>query len=310
MNERPFALMLKTYAPDSAFVYRLVSSFHKHNVENLHLFCVVPQADLEVFAPLAAETVTVMSEAPFERYFTSEEVDGIRLGYINQEIVKLAFWELGLVENYFCVDSEAVFLRDFREQDFIAPDGFPFSVLVEDNELQVEPHYYTQYWISREAAHRRIAQEIAFPDPILRTCHGHQTFSSTVLRDFKDNFLTPRGWSYLDALKIAPYEFTWYNLWLQKSEVIPIHQREPYVKVFHHEKQHLEYIIRGITNKDIARGYLAVVVNSNFSRDLGIIKADAPKAELLSHYLSYRELAQLTMTKVRASLKRLGRSGK
>lgn len=305
MNEQSLALMLKAYAPDSAYVFRLVSSFHKHNVENLHLFCVVPEEDFEAFTPLETETVTVISEAPFQRYFTSEEVDGIRPGYINQEVVKLAFWELGLAKNYFCIDSEAVFLRNFREADFIAPDGFPYSVLVEDNELQVEPHYYTHYWKSREAAHRRIAEEISFSDPVLRTCHGHQTFSSKVLRDFKENFLVPRGWSYLDALKRAPYEFTWYNLWLQKSDVIPIHQREPYVKVFHHEKQHLEYIMRGITNEDIARGYLAVVVNSNFSRDLGLIEPDAPKTELLSHYLSYRELAQLTMVKVRASLKRL-----
>ncbi len=43
----------------------------------------------------------------------SEPVAGIRPGYINQEIVKLAFWELGLTENYFCVDSDAVFVRPF-----------------------------------------------------------------------------------------------------------------------------------------------------------------------------------------------------
>lgn len=299
--------MLKTYGLDFEYAHRLVLSFHKHNVQHLHLFCVVPQADLEVFTPLQADTVTVISEAPLERYFTSEDVHSIRPGYINQEIVKLAFWELGLADNYFCVDSEAVFLRDFREQDFIAPDGYPFSVLVEDNELKVEPSYYNQYWESREEAHRRIAKEVSFSEPIIRTCHGHQTFSSEVLRDFKENFLVPRGWSYLDALTLAPYEFTWYNLWLQKSRAIPIHQREPYVKVFHHEKQHLEYIIRGITNEDIARGYLAIVVNSNFSRDLGLVDTDAPKAELLSHYLSYGEVAQLARAKVRASLKRLGR---
>ena len=296
-----FGLLLKSYRGDFDYAQRLIASFNDHNPTHLTMYCVVPEDDLEIFASLASSTVAVLGEEPLNSYFTSEPVHGIRPGYINQEIVKLAFWEMGLVDDYFCIDSDAVFIRDITVTDFIAPDGFPYSVLVEDNELKVEPEYYNKYWQSREAAIREISDQVGVSDPVLRTCHGHQVFSFTVLRSFKDDFLTPRGWSYLDALRVAPYEFTWYNMWLQKTGVIPIHQREPLVKVFHHEAQHLEYILRGITEEDIARGYLALVINSNFSRDLGITPIHESKAESLSHYLSYGEFAGLLKAKLTRS---------
>jgi len=299
-----FGLLLKSYRGDVEYARRLVASFQQHNPESLQLFCVVPNEDVDLFESLAGPTVTVMSEEPLAGYFTTEPVQGIRPGYINQEIVKLAFWELDLVDDYFCVDSDAVFVRDIGVADFIAPDGVPYSVLVEDNELKVEPQYFHSYWRSREAAVRLIADEVGLNDPVLRTCHGHQVFSGALLRSFKENFLASRGWSYLDALRVAPYEFTWYNMWLQKSRTIPVHQREPLVKVFHHEAQHLEYILRGITLDDIARGYLAVVVNSNYSRHLGVMSAAASKPQSLGRYLSYGEVGQLFAAKIRDTYRR------
>jgi len=290
---------------DFEYAQRLVASFHEHNPDDLHLYCVVPQSDIHEFQTLQAPTVTVLEESLFEHYFTQEAVSGIRPGYINQEIVKLAFWEPGLAENYFCVDSEAVFIRDIRETDFLAPDGFPYTVLVEDKDLKTDPYYFEHFWESREHSQRLIAQELGISDPVIRTCHGHQVFSSEVLRDLKTSFLDPRGWTYLDALSLSPYEFTWYNLWLQKSRVIPIHQREPFVKVVHHEQEHIEFILRGMTQADLARAYLAVVVNSNFSRDKSMFTLTESKSAALAPYLSYRELAGLMATKFKTSSRRL-----
>lgn len=304
-----FGLLLKSYRGDFEYAQRLITSFHQHNSSGLTMYCVVPEVDREMFESLSSSTVVVLSEEPLTSYFTTESVHGIRPGYINQEIVKLSFWELDLVDNYFCIDSDAVFIRNITLGDFMAPDGFPYSVLVEDNELKVEPHYYHEYWQSREKAVRKIADEVGVTDPVLRTCHGHQVFSASVLQSFKNDFLAARGWSYLEALRFAPYEFTWYNMWLQKKNVIPIHQREPLVKVFHHEAQHLEYIMRGIEPQDIARGYLAMVINSNYARALGVTPIHQSKPESLSHYLSYAEVASVLKEKLRSSVSRLrGRS--
>jgi hypothetical protein len=297
-------MLLKSYGRDLEYARRLVQSFHQHNTDEIALYCVVPPEDVSLFSSLGSATVTVLSEAELDTHLVSEDLNGYRRGYINQEIVKLSFWELGLAEDYFCVDSEAVFIRDFTRADFIAPDGYPYTVLVEDNELKVEPRYYSEHWVTRERMIRRIADEIGFDEPILRTCHGHQVFSASVLRSFVDDFLSGRGWDYRDALAVSPYEFSWYNLWLQKSRVIPIHQREPLVKVFHNESQHLEYVMRGIQVEDIARGYLAVLINSNFSRDKGVVDPRASKPESLAPYLSYGEMAKVISAKFRDTARR------
>jgi len=306
-SQQDVALLLKSYLPDLHYAERLVQSFNKYNVENLMMYVVVPPSDTAEFDSLSGNNVKVLGEDLLGRHLVQESTGGLRPGYVNQEIVKLAFWELGLARNYFCVDSDAQFIRPIRASDFLAPDGFPYSVLVEDLELKVEPRYFDQYWRDRELSLRLIQAEIQLDAPVILTCHGHQIFSADVLEDFVRNFLDVRGWDYRDALAVAPYEFSWYNFWLQKSRPIPIHPREPLVKVFHHEGHHFEYILRGIGPKDLARGYLAVVVNSNFTRDLDLVEIAAPKPIALSPYLSYREVGQLLRAKARKSLRRLGR---
>lgn len=298
------ALLLKSYANDVDYARRLVSSFGAHNPTGLPLYCVVPDKDLALFGDLASETVTVMSEEPLSRHFVDEQVAGLRPGYINQEIVKLAFHELGLAENYFCIDSDAEIIRDVTAADFLAPDGHPYTVLTEDNDLKVDPVYYRQYWRDREPRIRHIADLVDLDDPIIRTCHGHQVFSSAVLRSFVTDFLHPRGWDYRDALAESPYEFSWYNLWLQKSGAVPLHQRDPLVKVFHHEGQLQEAILRGITTDDLARGYLGVVVNANWAREMAGASAGGTKAERLAPHLSYTEAAALLSAKVRDTTRR------
>jgi len=291
------ALLLKSYAPDFSYAEQLVSSFHRFNTDALPLYIVVPAQDLSLFQSLVADNIMLLDESLFAEHLTSNEVHGLRPGYINQEIVKLAFWELALAQNYFCVDSEAQFIRPFSADDLLAEDGVPYTVLVEDLELSVEPRYYQQYWVQRQASLRLIQEQVGLVDQRVRTCHGHQVFSATVLRSFRDDFLAPRGMDYVDALAIAPYEFSWYNMWLQKTAIIPIHAVEPFVKVFHHEDQHLEYLTRGITVADIARGYLAVVFNSSYARDMGPMDPNASKLQGLAPYLSYGELLGLAGAK-------------
>lgn len=299
-----FGMLLKSYGQDFEYARRMIDSFHRHNAEKLPLFVVVPDSDLDLFGEFAGERVSVLPESLLAGHLVSEPVNGYRPGYINQEIVKLSFWELGHLDNYFCVDSEAVFIRDFGLDDFMVDTTTPYTVLVEDKDLQVEPRYYREHWVGRAEQIRHIADLLEYSSPVLRTCHGHQVFSSVVLESFLRDFLTPRRWTYRDALAESPYEFSWYNLWLQKTKVIPIHQREPFVKVFHNEDQHIDAIGRGVTVEDLARSYLAVVINSNFSRDVGVISPYASKAEAIAPYLSYGELAAVVGRKVSDTFRR------
>jgi len=290
-------MLLKSYSGDAQYARRLLKSFEKFNIERIPLFIVVPESDVNVFTEMQVSNCTVLSERLFEKHLVKHDVHGIRPGYINQEIVKLAFWELELAANYFCVDSDAEFIREFRVSDFMFDSGTPYSVLVQDLELAVNPDYYQQYWTTREHEYRVIAETIGLDTRVLLTCHGHTVFSSKVLKSFVSDFLVPRNWDYVDALELSPYEFTWYNMWLQKSQVIEVHPREPWIKVFHSESQHLEYLMRGVTLTDIARGFLGVVVNSNFSRGAGVIDAGSTKIINIGRYLSYGEVASVMKAK-------------
>jgi hypothetical protein len=298
-------MLLKSYAGDFEYAQRLIASFNEFNPESIHLYAVVPQADLELFAQFGSHTITVLHEERLGQYLVDHEVAGIRPGYINQEIVKIAFWELGLTENYFCVDSDAVFVRPLHREDFMFDATTPYTVLVEDNELKVEPRYYGQHWQGREPQLRKIQQLVGLDDRRVLTCHGHQVFSAKVLRSLKEDFMEPRGWSYEDMLEQAPYEFAWYNMWLQKTRAVPIEFREPLVKVFHHEEQELEYAMRGITNDDIARGYTALVVNSNYARSQHGSPGDRRAASAIARYMSYEILFNVLVIKLRSSLSRL-----
>ena len=299
------ALLLKSYATDVAYARRLVDSFHATNSEGLTLHCVVPASDLVSFQTFAAEHVVVHAEEDLVGdHLVTGPVGNLRPGYANQEIVKLAFWEAGLAANYFCVDSDAVLLRPFTAADFMHDEETPYTVLVEDNDLKTEPRYYHDHWVGREASIRTIMREVGLDDPVMRTSHGHQVFSAEVLRSWRDHFLAPRGWGYADALAVSPYEFSWYAMWLQKALPIPIHQREPLVKVYHDEDQHVAAILSGVTDVDLSRGYLGVVVNSNFSRDLGLVSTASDKPAALAPYLSYSELARLATAKAKDSWRR------
>jgi hypothetical protein len=302
------AILLKSYAGDFGYAARLVKSFNEFNREDLSLYVVVPSSDLEAFANLASRTVTVLDEALFAEHLTSVDINGYRAGYINQEIVKLAFWELGLCENYFLVDSDAVFLRPFGVSDFMYDRETPFTILSEDAELQVEPEYYEKYWEERKHMIMRIPETIGFEPRLFITCHGHAIFSAKVLRSFKQDFLQARGWGYLDAIREVPFEFSWYNMWIQARQTIPIHMREPIVKTYHNSDQHLEHVLKRVTPSDLARGYVAVVVNSNYSRGIGQIGVDQERPETLAFYLTYSDLFRVLRVKIKRALRRLTRT--
>lgn len=297
-------ILVKSYRDDLAYAARLMESLDKYNVSQIPTWIVVPDGDLPLFAKFERPHRQTLGESLFAQFLVTEPVGGLRAGYANQEIVKLAFWELGLVDNYFTVDSDAVFVRDFDQSDLMFDDATPYTVLVGDNDLKVDPDYFSRYWTTREASLRVIQAEIGFDDPRLLTCHGHQIMSAEVLRSLRDEFMQPRGWTYRDMLAVSPYEFSWYNMWLQYRKCIPIYAREPFIKVLHSAEEHVQYALAGITFEDVARGYLGIVVNSNFARTWGDdVKADEDPATTLARYLPWKQLLRTIHMKARTAIK-------
>lgn len=297
------AILIKSHGPDRDYAARLFSSIRRFNVDALPVYVVVPPEDVTDFVNLAVDTATVLSESEFSEHLVREPLAGFSAGYINQEIIKLAFWELDLAANYLCMDSDAEFVRPFYESDFMATETTPYTFLTEDADLRVEPSYFAQTWENRAASLEKIREEIGYQGRWPLTVHGHAVFSATALRSFRDDFLAPRGWDYADALEISPYEPSWYNAWVLHANPIDVVRREPIVKTFHNSTQHLEYVLRGVTEEDVARGFVAVVVNSNYSRGEGVVPlAEAPHMALAS-YVSGPDLLRAMTYRIRHLIK-------
>jgi hypothetical protein len=303
------AMMLKSYGADVAYAARLVESFRRFNRDGIPLFIVVPAEDRPLFAQFEDSTISILDESMFETYLTITDINGYRAGYINQEIVKLAFWESELCDNYFVLDSDAVFLREFTARDFMFDDETPFTFLTEDSELIAEPQYFREYWTKRKEMIMRIPELLNYTPRLFLTSHNHSVFSAKALESFKAEFLDPRGWTYLDAIREVPFEFSWYNMWVQAREPIPLHQREPIVKMYHNETQHLQDVMKGVTSDDLARGYVVAVLNSNYSRGIGVIGVEASKPQALANYVTYSELIRILRIKLARALARRFRKG-
>lgn len=264
-----FAFLLVTYKNDFIYAKRLVETYCKYNIDNLPLYIVLPSADEEEFDTLlniCDKKISILAQEVICPYLVTESIGDIQPGYINQEILKLSFWETNLCNNYFCLDSDGMFIREFYVSDFMYDAEIPYTVLFEDNDLKADPLYYKIFWKQREESLRKIQQTLGMSDKRLLTCHGFQVFSSKVLEHLKNNFMKKQNYSYKDLLAIAPYEFSWYNFYLQKEKVIPIYFCDPIFKCFHMGHQHLLTWIQGVTLDDLARSYVGIVIQSNFSR--------------------------------------------
>jgi len=296
-------ILVKSYQGDFSLAQRLMSSLEKHNVESLPVWIVVPDEDIELFSTFDSTATKILPESLFTGQLTDKPLNGIRPGYINQEVIKLAFAGLGLAENYLPIDSDAVILRPFGAKDLMFDDTTPYSVLVEDNDLRVDPTYYQENWIGRAESLAKIAEILDFHDLRLLTCHGHQILSTRVINSLKSDFLDPRGWTYLDMLAESPYEFSWYNFWLQKTKPIKIEIREPLFKVVHSASQHIELALRQISSQDLARGYLGFVINSNFAKSWGEISENEPPELTLARYLGWKLLLKTFAQKFTLSIR-------
>jgi len=298
-----FCFMVKTYSKDMDYCKRLVDSINLFNVDNIFTYLVVEELDREKFESLATDSIAIVTMESIPVEFASVPINGISTGYINQEITKLAFWKLGLSKNYLCLDSDCTFLRPFFKSDFMYNENAPYTFLTEDAALQADPNYYATHWVGRKRSLDLILDEVEFSPNFLMTCHGMQVMSSSVLEHFEMNFLRQRKLEIRNILEISPYEFSWYNFWLQKNFQDNLHIREPNFLTIHSEQMELNLRIQNISEADIARGYVGVIWNSNYSRGFGVIDGADNRTSTLARLLTFKELFVILTLRVKLGFK-------
>ena len=269
----PLALYCKSYCTDLRRLLRLVESIASYNQTNIPVYVSVPEADLALFREhLGNAAVSLISDESILR--ASPGLDPMRVakmhGAVSQQVVKSEFWRLGLADAYVCLDSDAIFIRPFSAQDFLAADGYPYTMLDEAHDLLEA---------ALKHGRRRIVDAFAREAALVQEKFGRQgrrysfgpfplVWHRKVWESLDRNYLQPRSMSFADAIEEAPIESRWYGEALLAYLAIPLHPCQALFKVYHYAWQRSQDQRQGITQEQLAQLYCGMIYQSAWEREI------------------------------------------
>lgn len=280
---KDLVLYCKSYHRDVLRAARLAESVRQHNASNLPFYLSCPTADLPLFkTTIDSEGVIFLTDEEIIAANTSIDqklLDALP-GGLSQQIVKSEFWRLGLCENYLCLDSDSYFIRDFSQNDFLAPNGTPYTVMNESLELRLFGAIHH---------HEKIARNIDADCTAIMSIMGrtgrHYDFgplpvvwNRRVWSDLAEKFLAPQNMNFMDAIKLFPSEMRWYGEALLKYRSVELCPVETLFRCYHYEAQYHAAKEAGETDEALKFAYLGVCVQSNWDDDLayGVTKKSLP----------------------------------
>ena len=273
----PIVLFCKSYRDDVLRVRRLLQSIERFNVDGLAMYVSVPASEASLFREhCAGLPFTLLSDE--EVVGANPDLDRHKFsalpGRISQQIIKAEFWKTGIVNTYVCLDSDCYFLRPFEASDFISPDGTPYTVMDEAKDLL---HFAELLGMKKIPGNReRECAEIKALFERKGRCWDFGpvpvVWSGRVWKDLDEKFLRPRNMTILDAINTHPGELRWYGEALLAFGSIPILPIEPLFRCYHYEEQYYFWKRLGETNETIAKNYLGVCMQSNWDKDLDLVK--------------------------------------
>lgn len=266
-------LYCKSYSTDLRRVARLMDSIERFNHTNIPVYLSVPEAELELFRNELNK--------PFIRLLTDESIlsasPGIDInmvrhlnGAMSQQIVKSEFWRLGLADAYVCLDSDAVFIRQFSAADFLAPDGYPYTLIDEAQSLLED---------AIRQGRDRIFKDFLREAASIQECFGRNgkrysfgpfplVWHRKVWESLETHYLRPRNITFADAIALIPIESRWYGEALLAYQAIPLRPTQALFKVYHYAWQFDKDQSDGITSDKLRSLYTGVIYQSAWERDM------------------------------------------
>lgn len=264
-----FVLYCCTYRKDLLRTVKLARSICTHNKSNIPFYVSVPTDDVALFQEHLKEYEVIVFDEK-DIFLANPKLDIQQLyeirGGLRQQVIKSEFWRLGISENYLVLDADCIFIRDFDEVDFIVQDDVPYSIIHEGRDVlqaterfgpkKIRQHFLADREPIKAALHRKgVTYDFGYA-PFL--------WSRKVWESLDQNYLTPNGMNFLDAVLLCGSEFTWYGESLINFRAIPIYPREQLFKHYHYEHQLWADQVMGYKEKLLAHDYLGVVYQSNW----------------------------------------------
>ena len=283
-----FGIFCKSYRRDFLRLRRLLESIEKFNVDKLPIYVSSPQEDFELFQK-------INGHFQFVNWVSDEQIiesnprvpKGIQIGkegYIVQAMVRPEFWRLGFTENYLCIDSDSMFIRDFRLSDFMAEDGIPYTIFHQNKELLQS---------AINLSKNRVVDDFLNETRNIKTIFGRKgpdysfvpspfIWSAKVWQSLDEEFLIPQGKTIWDVVDRRLVEYLWYGEALLKYQAIPLRPLEPLFRVYHYDWQYYQLKRQGETLEKLKKIYLGIIYQSAWESEMDY---GAPSKSLPSRIL-------------------------
>jgi hypothetical protein len=283
-----FVLYCKSYRRDLLRVKRLLESLRLHNIESIPFYISTPQADKAVLFELLGEgsdfhwvsDESIVKSNPR----APQDIQKTRSGGIGQQVVKSEFWRLGIADNYLCIDSDSVFIRDFVKADFLAPDGLPYTVLHQNKEL---------FQLATNRGYLRVERDLRKEAETVKALFSRVgpnyycapapfIWSAKVWQSLDTQYLQPKGMTLWDLVTPEHPESLLYGEALLNYQAIPVRAIEPLFRIYHYDWQF--YLSRrlGETVDRLKQNFIGVIYQSAWESELDF---GTPRKSLLSRAL-------------------------
>jgi hypothetical protein len=266
-------LYCKSYKKDFLRLKRLLGSIREFNLEKIPFYISTPTEDryllLQIVGDQGYEWVSdesIIKANPLAPI----GIEKGKSGSLVQQVVKAEFWRLELCENYVCLDSDCIFIKDFLRSDFMAADGNPYTVIYQNKE-------YFQLAVDRGNA-RAPLQLIAEGDRVKRLfgrlgpnyycpCPPF-IWSAKVWRSLDNCYLKPKEVVFWDVCTTEHPETLLYLEALLNFKAIPLYPIEQLFRVYYYDWHY--YLLRRIGEMPakLKEHYMGVIYQSSWDLSL------------------------------------------
>lgn len=270
---KDLVLYCKSYRKDFLRLKRLLQSISDYNHDQIAFYISTPQADYELLVQLlGCEGYQWVSDESILQANADAPI-GIeknKSGSLTQQIIKSEFWRLGLCENYVCLDSDCIFIKQFYKSDFLANDGAPYTVIYQNKE-------YFQLAVDRGFA--KAPRQLIEEGDRVKRLFGRQgpnyycpcppfIWSAKVWRSLAESYLKPKGLTFWDVCTPDHPETLLYLEALLNYKAIPIYPIEQLFRIYYYDWHFFLLRRIGETPDKIKEHYLGVIYQSSW--DLGL----------------------------------------
>ena len=121
--------LVKSYRNHIYWTKQLMETIKIHNKDNIKVYLSIPEADIQLFNDNVDTSVC-------EIISDEDVVKGtVHQNWYTQQLVKMKFSEMGLCKNYFWIDGDSYFIRDFYLSDFMYDEETPYTTIHENKDL-------------------------------------------------------------------------------------------------------------------------------------------------------------------------------